>query len=462
MKRILYIVLAVVLVLSLCTGCNNDSRTDDDFDDEPITIKIGGDPGADEPGDNDAPFVEGEAGFSTNDPVIKMIEVNQCLSYGFDTDTGEFYVMDNFVAGKETAFFIDLDEPLDTAAEVQLTVERDNEQVAVLTSYELVDDSTLLFHPQSIGEVGNWEQGAYTFTFKMGGSTAKRTTIFHKSIQMKVLAVPLICNYGGEVIECGDRWKEGGTMLTALYPIAKDDIYYELGDVQDFSDIKYDLETDAGSSMVLRMLDLLQTPDNYYTMISGFMPEPIYTKVNGVDFRVSGLSSTKTNNIICESLPHMMQGVVHEIAHCYGVGDEYEGGLLNNLVNAPPYGMKGSDYNVGWSTPAVGEKEHVKGGPSVGIKGTGSVIYEQQRAYWHEGRELLGTLASFMSSGTDEYDILVWISSEIWNHLFYIYTGQDSEDDASYRATSGSDNDNIILYRGDNEMILKDLSLDAP
>jgi len=448
MKRILYIVLAVVLVLSLCTGCNNSKRVEDfDFNDEPLTISVGGDddddPGA-QPGDNDAPFVEGEAGFSTNDPVIKMIEVNQCLSYGFDTDTGEFYVMENFIAGKETAFFIDLEEPLDTNAEVQMTVERDGEQVAVLTSYELVDDSTLLFHPDDIGEVGNWEQGAYTFTFKMGGSTAKRTADFYKSMQMKVLAVPMINNYSGQVIECGDRWKEGGTMLTALYPVAKADIQYDLGDVQDFSDIKYDLVTDAGSNMVLRMLDLLQTPGDEYTMIIGFMPEPIYRKVNGVDFRISGLSSTGTTNIICESLPHMLQAIVHEIAHCYSVGDEYEGGGLNNALNAPPYGMEGYDLIRGRDHPAVGEKEHVRSGPSVGIKGTGSVIYEQQRAYWHEGRELPGTLASFMSSGTDEYGILVWISSEIWDHLFYIFTGQDSEDDASYRATSGSDD--VIMY----------------
>jgi len=39
MKRILLIVLAIALALSLCTGCNNVKRTvDDDFDDGPIVI----------------------------------------------------------------------------------------------------------------------------------------------------------------------------------------------------------------------------------------------------------------------------------------------------------------------------------------------------------------------------------------------------------------------------------------
>ena len=40
MRKILLIVLAIALVLSLCAGCSKN-RIDDDFDDGPITIKIG-------------------------------------------------------------------------------------------------------------------------------------------------------------------------------------------------------------------------------------------------------------------------------------------------------------------------------------------------------------------------------------------------------------------------------------
>ena len=43
MRKILAIVLAIVLMLSLCAGCKKTSITyDDDIDDEPITIAIGG------------------------------------------------------------------------------------------------------------------------------------------------------------------------------------------------------------------------------------------------------------------------------------------------------------------------------------------------------------------------------------------------------------------------------------
>ena len=56
MKKILLIVLALALMLSLCAGCNN-SRIDDDFDDGPITINIGGAPD-DDVDDADDPVVE--------------------------------------------------------------------------------------------------------------------------------------------------------------------------------------------------------------------------------------------------------------------------------------------------------------------------------------------------------------------------------------------------------------------
>jgi len=65
MKKILLIVLAVALVLSLCTGCNKTRIIyDDDIDDEPIVISIGGVP--EEPDD---PVVE-----EPEDPIVEEPE----------------------------------------------------------------------------------------------------------------------------------------------------------------------------------------------------------------------------------------------------------------------------------------------------------------------------------------------------------------------------------------------------
>ena len=105
-----------LLIFPLFQKDNVTQDTIDDFDfslntngDNPGDDPIIEDPVIGPPDDSNVEYIEGEAGFKTSDTNIKMIEVNQCLSYGFDTDTGEFYVIDNFVAGKETAVFVDLD-----------------------------------------------------------------------------------------------------------------------------------------------------------------------------------------------------------------------------------------------------------------------------------------------------------------------------------------------------------------
>ena len=376
---------------------------------------------AEPPGGRDVPFEVSEVSFTTSDPRIKMIEVNQGLSYGFDSNTGEFYVLDSFVAGKETAVFITLEEPLDPRAEVLLTIEKDGSPIATLTSVELIDDMTLLFQPRDISEVGFWDQGAYTFTFSMDDSVAVRTTNFYKATPMKVLAVPIKGYYSGKVLSCEGDWKQGSSMLTATYPVAREDVEYVLGPEQDLSDPKYDLNTNDGRKQVWQALSALQPPNGGYTMIVGFMRDPTAQGYLGYTY---GEPAT----IVCESEPDMLATIVHEIAHCYKIGDEYLDGSLNDTLNPPPYGMKGRDILT--RQPIAGTKEHVKGGGAVGLKGTGSVIYPEQRAYWVEGRTLLGAVTSYMGGGTGENSFMFWTSSDIWNHLFASFTGQLTGDEA--------------------------------
>jgi len=423
-------------------GNVNDDPFDEPFDigfntngEEEEEDPLVEEPHAGPPDDSNVEYTEGEAGFKTSDLNIKMIEVNQNLSYGFDTDTGEFYVIDNFIAGKETAIFIDLDKPFDSGTAVKLYIERNDELVAEFADYELIDANTLLFHPGDISEVDAWAQGKYTFTFTMGDSIAKRTTELNKAGPMKALAVPMICNYGGEIISCTGDWKDGVTMLTALYPVARDDVEYVLGQEQDFSDERYDLKTDGGQRLTWRILCELQTPNNDYTMIIGFMPTPVVDNT-GILF---GYTYGGEVTVVSEADDSMMATVVHEIAHCYNIGDEYPSGGLNNILNAPPYGMKGYDYYKGRNYDAVGEKEHVIGGPAYGIPGSGSVVYDQQRAYWLEGRQIMGPLTSYMGNGHGTVSFDFWTSSDIWNHLFNVFTGRtDIDGEANGEATRTS------------------------
>jgi len=410
--------LAVVFALYIFPMLQKDPVSDiDNGDDPPVVVN------EDDTGDGGVVFEPGEDSFTTNDPQIKMIEVNQGLSYGYNTNTGNFYLLSNFVAGKETGIFIDLDEPFDHKADVRLAIEKNDEPLVTLRSYDVIDDYTLLFHPKDMYEVDNWGQGAYTFTFMMDDSVAVRTTNFHKSMPMKVLAVPIKGNYTNDVRSCGDDWKQGSTMLSAVFPVARADVEYILGPEQDYSSQEYDLNRKDGRKKVWQALCALQTPNNDYTMIVGFMATPTMQGYLGYTY---GGEAT----VVCESEPDLLATVVHEIAHCYKIGDEYKDGSINDILNPPPYGMKGKDILTG--EPAEGTKEHVISGDSVGVKGSGSVIYPEQRAYWPEGRQVLGTITSYMSSGNGEDSFAFWTTSDIWNHLFKVFTGQMTGREVGY------------------------------
>ena len=379
-------------------------------------------------GGRDAGFNVGDCDFTTNDPRIEMIEVNQGLSYGFDSNTGEFYLMDNFIAGKETAVFIALNEPLNPKSEVRLIVERDGQEIATLSSVEMIDDSTLLFHPRDISEAGYWETGAYTFTFEMDDSVAVRKTNFYESMPIKLLAVPMVNNYSGTIKKCEGDWKLGATLVTANYPVARDEVEYVLGPELDLSDPKYDLNTDDGAKAVWEALCSLQTPGGEYTMILGFMRTPTDKGILGYTYGAPG-------NIVCESEKDLLATVTHEIAHCYKIGDEYNGGSLNDILNPPPYGTNGHDILTRESV--TGSKEHVKSGREISGVGTGAAIYEEQRVYWTEGRQLLGSQASWMGAGEQADSLNYWATSDIYNHLFKVFTGQLTGNEPGYGTPAG-------------------------
>jgi hypothetical protein len=60
-----------------------------------------------------------------------------------------------------------------------------------------------------------------------------------------------------------------------------------------------------------------------------------------------GYTFGRPTNIITYSDVDMLPTVVHEIAHCYQVGDEYDGGSFNNAVNYPPNNYGGRDFSNG-------------------------------------------------------------------------------------------------------------------
>jgi len=424
-NKLIIIIIAIAAAAAVIIGIlaynlgNAPAKTGGD-DEEIILVQgMSDDP---PPGRDPPPFEVMEAGFYSDDPNIKMIEINQGLSYGFDSDTGEFYMLENFVAGKETGIFVDLEKPVDPSSEVTLSIEKNGEILATLVPAQMVDDNTILFQPVDMGEVGYWEEGAYVLTFDMDGSKAVRVANFFKSMPIKVLAVPILANYSGKIIPVEGDWMNCQQMLVDTYPVAKADVEFVLGPELDLTNQRFDANTRAGRYNTWKALRDLQTPNNDYTLILGFIRHPVVDVIRGSG--ILGFTYGMPANIICESEPDMLATVVHEIAHCYYIGDEYEGGGLNNELNPPPYGMEG--YNIVTREPDVGIKDKVKGGAAFGLMGEGAYVYPQQRAYRTNDRTLLDNLTSFMGSGTGEESYNFWITSDIWNHLFNSFTGQSS------------------------------------
>ncbi|MCL1897073.1 MAG: hypothetical protein FWG03_11090, partial [Clostridiales bacterium] len=411
-------VAAFLLIINLAGGFGGkDNAGEEEF----LTIEINIAPpeGKDPP-----PFELTEGGFTTYDPGIKMIEVNQGLSNGFDTVTGEIYPIENFAAGRETAIFVNLAEPPDPKAEISLTIERDGEKVVTLLPLSIVDETSILFQPIDLGEVGYWGQGAYTFTFDMDGASAFRTTNFFETTKLKILAMPMVVNYSGSVERCTDKWQNTSQMILDVFPIGADALEYVLGPELDLSNDRFDINTSMGRFNVWRAIREQQTPNNDYTLIVGFMPKSCIPEPGKA---WAGYTCGMPANIISEESIDCIATVVHEISHCYFIGDEYPGGCLNPALNQPPYGMEGID--IVSREPSVGTSDKVVGAAEYGIDGSGSVVYPEQRAYRLRDRTLLGPVSSYMGYATGEDPYTRWITSDIWNHLFNSYTGQSAWQD---------------------------------
>jgi len=370
------------------------------------------------PGERTPSFELLEAGYTSYDSRVEMIEINQVLSYGFDVETAEFYVMTNFVAGKDTGIFISFSEPVAESVYLTsyLTVERDGHMLGYMLPYAVPDDYTLLYHPRNMSNAENWTQGGYTFRLYIDEvEAAVRTANFFDTMCVKVLAVPIRANYSGRISACTGDWRNSAEWLLAAFPVARANVEYILGPELDLSGQAYNLDTSAGLFNVWKAVSDLQTPGNDYTLIVGFIRDSAFNE------QYLGYTYGLPASIVVEDCASMAAVVPHEVAHCYSIGDEYEGGHLNTALNTPPYNMRGVDIFT--NRPAVGRNPNVIGAWSMGINGTGSVIYENQRAYWAAERKLLGPVSSYMSGVTGAGNETFWTSSDIYNHLFKVFSG---------------------------------------
>ncbi len=361
-------------------------------------------------------FYEMTTSFESNDGFITNVEVIQVMARGLDTDTGELYDMNRYVAGKNTIIrgVFGSEVEIEQDGSVYLDIKKNGEEVAQLLPLNNGASQYAFFAPRNISDVNNWEPGAYSFDLVYNESTGTRTVSFNEARKIRVLAVPVLANYGGNVVACEGEWQTAITFTRDTFPLATDGIDYVLGNELDLSDNKYDLTTDEGCFNVWEALSKLQTPNNDYELILGFVRNR-----QGAEGTTQGYTYGKPANIITESDGDMQPTVAHEIAHCYLVGDEYPGGTINNAVNAPPYGMEGSDWNDR-GTMTVGMKKAVVSANDAGNPNTGSLIADDQVPMNVNQGVMLSNIGSFMGSGSD-YLEHYWITSDIWNQLHKAY-----------------------------------------
>ncbi|MEG2152143.1 MAG: hypothetical protein RRZ71_02665 [Clostridia bacterium] len=374
--------------------------------------------------------------FTTNDENIEMIEVNQVMSYGQNIDDGSLFPMENFVSGKDTIIFVKTATPAAVNADgtQRLTVSKDGEQVAELLPMDSAESDRIAFIPPSLEDVGNWEQGEYTLTYTTeDGCEATRIVNFNTAKSIKVLAVPVLANYAGQVVDVEGEWKTAIQFTAETYPLAKGAIEYILAPSLDLSDISYDLTTDEGMFNVWSALTNLQTPNNDYELILGFV------RNRQGEGNTQGYTYGLPANIITESDGDMQPTVAHEIAHCYQVGDEYPGGAINPAINPAPCGMEGSDWNNRDET-IVSNKQFVVGGNDIGQTASGSVIpLDQFPVNAAQQSVLSNNVSSFMGSGSSNISDY-WITSAIWEQLYKSFVFNDTSA-ITTSSTEGSQGD---------------------
>ena len=421
----LLIMLALMLSLIGCSGGESTGTKAGATEiPSPAPIAEAGAEASETPQNEEELDLGGEA-FETSDELIAEFHAIQVMAKALISDVGVIADMYDFVAGKSTLLRVGFEEAVDIEQDgsMVVTVFHNGEEIAELLPINSGESNVAYFMPRSIGDVNNWQKGVYAFELSYNGMTATRRISMREAKKIKVLAVPVIANYGGRVVSCEGEWQTAIQFTRDTYPLADNGLEYVLGNEIDLSDDRYDLMTDDGCYNVWEALTGLQTPGEDYTLILGFVRER-----QGEDATLQGYTYGRPANVITESDGDMQPTVAHEIAHCYDLGDEYPGGSLNQLTNPPPYGMEGSDYNDRDET-TVGMKEAIRWASEFSEgqnPSSGTVVYPNQYPVNVRELKLLQNPGSFMGSGSDHIEDY-WITSVIWSHLYKaLVSGQES------------------------------------
>lgn len=269
------------------------------------------------------------------------------------------------------------------------------------------------------------------------------------------------------------------TYLLDVYPVA--DINIEEGNEIDASDASFDMCSSDGQKKLWEEACKLQTKDketgkDKYDLILAFVA---YRQDQGGG---QGFTFGKPTNIITYTDKDMFPTVAHEIAHCYQVGDEYDGGSFNPTVNQVPSGYKGRNFVSGeenyapettnadyWQSPKQytgSNKDKITDGNPAGTMVSLALhpySYSQKKLItWakDDSGKLCPTI-SYMGSNYSGNDGYYWTSSVIWEHLFKQLMVKEKKEESSENNENneGSSLTNADVYY--NSLKNEDVALES-
>ncbi|MCR4750187.1 MAG: hypothetical protein K5877_10410 [Lachnospiraceae bacterium] len=419
------------------------------------------------------------------------IEINQGMSVHTGLNDGNETYMNTFVAKKETVVMMkvpgsdSMTEEQAKAACANYKVqakavtngqEADNNELnaeggdsfSVKQSYDADCDVTKGWYAVVKFPTGP-DKGTYNFHWYDGDNEIAKFegVTFYETKVLNILVVPVkgywSAKYDGGAPEAGaysckeakfqdangneQSWdqlvSELKKYLLDVYPVA--DVNITEGNELEAGSAEYDMVSSDGQKKLWEEACKLQAKDkdgkDQYDLILAFVQ---YRQDQGGG---QGYTFGKPTNIITYSDPDMLPTVAHEIAHCYQVGDEYDGGSFNNSVNFPPNGYKGRNFTSGedisateganeyWQSPKE-FKAAGKGGDKkdkIDENGAATMVklslhpysLSQDKFITWAGVDAAGNATgdtvyptiSYMGSGYKGSDGYYWTSSVIWDHL---------------------------------------------
>lgn len=489
-------------------------------EDVPSEDRIADETGPDHLTEEPSGVTEEEILIPDGEESTNYIEINQGLSSHTGLNDGNETLINEFVAGKQTVIMAKIpgsDEFTEEQAKSAVTNYRleakavTNDQEADNCELSASGDnfSVRQAYDKDCDVVKGWyavvnfptgpDKGVYNFYIKNGETEVaeNKGVKFYETEPLNILVVPVNGYWSGKYdggapsegafgvkdqkftdAQGNERdWSDLCNVLKEymldVYPIK--DITFEEANEIEAGNAEYDMVKSDGQKKLWEEACKLQskTKDgkDRYDLILAFV---MYRQDQGGG---QGYTYGKPTNIITYSDKDMLPTVAHEIAHCYQVGDEYDGGSFNINVNYPPNEYSGRNYVSGeniaktegadayWKD-SKGVKESVEGSKKdkINENGKGTVVplslhpyslSQQKFITWagvNEAGEATGDQVyptmSWMGSGYSGGDGYYFTSSVIWDHLLKQFVKKEKkEEDNTEASAEESETTNLDVFR---------------